>query len=172
MKEQEWKDALKQEMYAVHAPDQLKELTKQKVAEEERKLVGTKQKKSWINYGISGFTAVAAILVLFILSSSYISNGVAHKQQEGTKILLGTNNEKELYLNEQVELERTAVLPVEFIHNDIWEEEIEDTKVLFCNTDEGYYLAAFEEEDAYVIVRSKEKDKDKIKQIIVNILNN
>ncbi|HKM34352.1 MAG TPA: hypothetical protein VJY54_06385 [Lachnospiraceae bacterium] len=171
MREQEWKDTLKEEMNVVHAPDKLIELTKQKVADEEHKLESIRSKKLRISYWINGYTAVAAIFVLFIILSSFIDNRIDLKQQEGTKILLGTNNGQEFYLNEQVEIEHTAVLPVEFAQKDIWEEEIEDTKVLFCRTDEGYYLATYEEEDAYVIVRSKEKDKEKMKLIIVNILN-
>lgn len=172
MKDKEWIDAFKQEMNEIHVPDRLKELTKQKVAEENVKYKREKDRRKKISYRIGGLTVAAAILVLFIILLPFVNSYRDFKHQEGTKILLGSNQEKEFYLNEKVEIERTSVLPVEFIKNTVSEEQIENTKVLHCSTDDGYYITAFEDEDAYVIIRSKEKDKDKVRNIIIYILEN
>ena len=170
MKEQEWGDELKRELNAIHAPQELIHLTKQKTLKEKQRIDRMKSTKSRFIYGISGLGAVAAIFVLVILSSFYMSRSNAY-DDIGTKLLLGEKNGQEIYLYDQVEIERTSVLPMEYMQGDVWEEEIEN--ILFkltCNKD-GYFMAAYEEDSTYIIIYSKEKDMNKFIAILNDMLN-
>ncbi len=192
MKEADFGIQYKAELDTLHAPKALIEATKEKVLAETA-LETAKRRKRRYMYVTTMTAAAALVLVVGVLAfnGSQKASGIhgedmqlATDHQEnmqaegsvqqaelftGTTIYLGENKE-EIYLEEQIEIDRTAVLPMEFLKNTAWEEEISGTQVMFTVDNEGNYIAAYEEAEAYVVVYSQSADVTVIKECIQQIL--
>lgn len=168
MKEQEFGIHYKQELQSLHAPEDLITRTK-KMAAEEQTLVHTKTKKRLYRYG-AALSAVAAVLFLCIL---LLPNQPAEiSSEEGTRIHLGKwEDGKELYFEEQISVDRTAILPLAFLKENAWEEEIAGVQVRFALDENESCMAAFVEDDAYVVIVSKITDKDAFRDVINKLLS-
>ena len=168
----EFKTQYQEEVNEWKAPADLIAKTKLAVATEEKEIRGKKKK---VKYLYSSLAAAAATLVLFVGVMGFMNmhnNDKSSDGQEalqGTTIYLGANNE-EIYLTEEIEIDRTAILPMAFLNEAAWEEEICAKTVRFTTDKEGNYLAAFEDKDAYVVVYSKLNDVEAMKECLEKIL--
>ncbi len=174
MNNTEFKTQYQEEVNELKAPADLIARTKLAVAAEEKEI---KAKKKRVKYLYSSLATVAATLALFIGVAGFM-----HMQAEqgdtlfaegdslqGTTLYLG-ENKNEIYLEEQIEIDRTAILPMAFLKDGAWEEEIHEKTVKFTTDEEGNYIAAFEEEDAYVVVYSKLRDAEDMKECVEKMI--
>ena len=148
------------------APADLIARTKLAVAAKEKEI---KAKKKKVKYLCASFSTVAAALVLFVGIRGFVNLQKDADTLQGTTIYLG-QDKNEIYLEEQIEIDRTAILPMVFINDDAWEEEILGKTVKFTTDEEGNYLAAFEEEDAYVVVYSKLTDAEDMRECVEKMI--
>lgn len=164
MNEHFFKEQYTAETQKLHAPAELIEKTRQRAAEEQRRYAAIRKKRRIYRY------AAAAAALLFLCIAAIPLTGILQKEaQQGTTIYLGSQG-KEIVLQEQVEIEHSYILPVEFTKNTAWEEEIAGVQVRFAVTDTDTCMAAFEEEKAYVIVRSQLTDREAFHSVMEQIL--
>ena len=167
MNNTEFKTQYQEEVNEWKAPADLIARTKLAVAAEEEAI---KDKKKKVKYLYASFATVAAALALLVGVIGFVNMQKGANTLQGTTIYLG-ENKGEIYLEEQIEIDRTAILPMVFLKDVAWEEEIHGTTVKFTADEEGNYLAAFEEDEAYVVVYSKLTDVEEIKTCVEKILN-
>ncbi len=168
MNEKDFKNSYKENLSGLHAPQDLIAKTKQMAAFEERRYQKEKKKA----YYFTSFAAVAALLVI-CLSVYFVTRPVQPKGQEeyGTTIHLGNKDGgKEIVLDEQVEVNRVTILPMEFSGKDCIEKEIDDIDVMITLLDGQYFMAAFEEEDSYIVVKSGITDEEEFVKLMQEIL--
>lgn len=168
MNEKDFKNAYRENMSGLHAPTDLIEKTKQRAAFEEKRYQKEKKKA----YYFASFASVAALLVI-CLSVYFVTRPIQPKEQGeyGTTIHLGNKDgDKEIVLDEQVEVNRTTILPMEFNEKDCSKKEIDGIDVMFTLLDEQYYMAAFEEEDSYIVVKSWITDEEDFVKLLQKIL--
>lgn len=192
MREADFGIQYKEELDTLHAPKALIDATKEKVVAETALEKAGKRKRRYM-YSVTMTAAAALVLVVGVLAfnGSQKANNIhgedmqfAADHQEsmqaegniqengiftGTTIYLGENKD-EIYLKEQIEIDRTAVLPMEFLKNTVWEEEISGTQVKFTVDNEGNYIAAYEEAESYVVVYSQIVEETVIKECVQQIL--
>lgn len=164
MKEQEFTKQYKEELQTMHAPKDLIARTKKMAAGKKR---GRYRNTRYIAFAT---TAAAAVLFCVLLLPGMLKT--AEKGNEGTKIHLGKwEDGKELYLEEQVSLDRVMVLPLAFMSETAWSEEVFGVEVQFAIEEDESYTAAFWENDAYVVISSGITDKEEFRKMINTILS-
>lgn len=166
MNNTEFKTQYQEELNELKAPADLIARTKLAVAAEEKEI---KSKKKKVKYLYASLTTVAAALVLFVGGMGFANLQKGANTLQGTTIYLG-ENKNEIYMEEQIEIDRAAILPMAFLKDDAWEEEIHEKTVKFTTDEEGNYLAAFEEEDAYVVVYSKLTDAEDMRECVEKMI--
>ncbi|MGN0430994.1 MAG: hypothetical protein ACI4EQ_01400 [Lachnospiraceae bacterium] len=193
MKTTDFSMQYKAELESLHAPKDLIARTKEKVKAESTL---EKERKKRRRYIYSSTMAAAAAIIVLVGTFTYrrgeeegavqpqdmqlaASEQEAVQPQEdveqtelqmGTTIYLGQNKE-EIYLEEQITIDRTAILPMEFLKNTAWEEEISGKPVKFTLDEEENYVAAYEEAEAYVVIYSQTEDLETIKDCVLQMLS-
>lgn len=168
MNEKDFKNSYKEDLSGLHAPTDLIEKTKQMAAFEEKRYQKEKKK----TYYFASFATVAALLVI-CFSVYFLSRPVqpVEEGEYGTTIHLGNKDGgKEIVLDEQVEVNRVTILPMEFNGKDCIRQEVDDTDVMITLLDEQYYMGAFEEEDSYIVVKSGITDEEEFVKLMQEIL--
>lgn len=163
MKDEKYKEKYKEEQDSIHAPSDLIALTKKRAAREEKKIQRKRRQRYYYT------AAAAAILVICILAFPLYGRPDAGKENQ-TKPYLGQQDGRESYPDGQLTIERTAILPMEFTKEDVWEEEIEGVPVKFTIVKNGMWMAVFEEEKSYVLVTAAEMEKEEFQTGIKRIL--
>lgn len=190
MNNTEFKTKYQEELNELKAPTDLIAKTKQAVAAEEKK---AKDKKNNNRYLYSSLATVAAAFVLFagVMGFMHIQKDVNITQDEnavnesqtgqgdtlfaeddslnGTTIFLG-ENKGEIYLEEEIEIDKTSILPIAFLSEGAWEEDINGKTVKFAVEENGYYIAAYEEKDSYVVIYSQLTQADAMKECVEKIV--
>lgn len=164
-------DEIKREWRKLRAPESLVERTKEAAKQEEAKVAGHRKKMA--RY-VAGGSVLAAAAVLFILITSLDMGRQAEEQvppmSAGTWLRLGTAAEdKEIYLEEEVSMERASILPMAFAQAQ-WEETICGVKVLFVKSDAGGWMAAYEDQEAYVVITARVDEEQEMVAVMERIL--
>ncbi len=68
-------------------------------------------------------------------------------------------------------LQKKTVLPMGFLKEDAWTEELEGTQVKFVQEGDTC-IAAYAEEDGYMVVSMKTKDLDGFREAVRRLLQN
>lgn len=169
MKEQEFGIYYRQELQSLHASEDLIARTK-KMTASKNEAVHEKNRKRRYRLCVGLPAAAAAVLLCILLLPKLPTAEISG--EEGTKIHLGQWEEgKELYFEEQISVDRTAILPLAFLKENAWEEEIDGVQVRFALDEDECCMAAFVEEDAYVVIVSKITDKDAFREVIDKLLS-
>lgn len=160
------------EMNEIHAPKELIEATKQKCrqAELSKNREIAKRKKGmtfWIPAACAAVLFLAAIPAFSLLNVREDAN----LNYDGMDLHLGSQDEQnEQAQNEKLIVKRTAIIPMQFAQEDVTEEIIDGKKAYFAVSQEGYYSVCIAEEEEYVVVDSRMKDKEEfiaaVKEII------
>lgn len=165
-------DEIKKEWQKLRAPESLVERTKEAAKQEEAKVAG--RRKKMVRY-VAGGSVLAAAAVLFILITSLDMGRQAKERQvppmsAGTWLKLGTAAEdKEIYLEEEVSMERVNILPMAFVQAQR-EEIICGVTVLFVRSDAGVWMAAYEEQDTFVVITARVDEEQEMAAIMERIL--
>ena len=157
--EQEISIQIKKEWQALKAPAELVERTKRAVAGEE------KRHRRAVRYSVVGGMALAAAAVVFFLVLPGRFDQVAVPEQSGTWLRLGNLTEgQEIYVEEELSMERVAVLPMAFIHG----EEIltGGMPVRYAQNERGFWMAAFEESESYLVLSSRLTERAELESVI------
>lgn len=174
MRETEFKSEYQAQMNTYKAPADLIARTKQAVIAETKK---ENQKKKNVRYLYGSLATAAALVILFagVLGFTHMNQGIAtmgeDNQIQGTTLYLG-EAKTEIYLEEEIEIDRTSVLPMAFRNEDAWIEEIAGNTVRFTLDENGFYIAAYEENDAYMVIYSGMTQIADIKKCVEKILSN
>ena len=171
LNDEELKEAIQKDQNEVHAPSELIAVTKKKIAEAEKYDKVNHERKSLIHKITYIVSACAAILILFVLSTGLSNLEFFAHQQNGTELRLGNHNDENVFLDDEIEIEKTKVLPIEFQNTVTETLQINHFEVKITCDDNGYYMAVYEEEMNYIVLRSKEDEKEKFILIITKILN-
>lgn len=153
-------DQYKTEISSLHAPKDLILQTKNKISLEKQKIKATKKRKVYYAY------AVAAAALLFVCLLAF---PLKDTKQESPKIYLG-NQGSQIYLGEQIEIMHMSILPLEFSQDTSWTEEIDDIQVIFAIGENNTYMAAFESESTYVVVKGDITKKEDFKELMKQLL--
>jgi len=168
MKEQDFKSTYQNELSNLHAPKDLIEKTKQRALFEEKRYKKEKRRK----YYFTSFATAAALLVI-CFSVYFMTRPVQPNGQEGqgTTIHLGGHSGgKDIVLDEKVEVNNVTILPVEFNSKECTEQEVEGKTVKFTLVDGQYYMAAFEEEESYILIKSQITQKEEFVKLLKEII--
>lgn len=167
MTEQGLSIQIKKELSLMKAPSELVARTKESVAKEEaRERV---QRKKIIRYTAGGATlaAAAALFLLISVPKTVQPDGEA---QSGTWLRLGALTDgKEIYVEEEVAMERVKILPMAFRQTDS-EDVIDGVRVWYVNSGDGCWMAAFEDQGAYVVITAQVADKQEVSAIMEKLL--
>lgn len=166
MNEQDFKDAYKEDLSKLHAPKDLIAKTRQMTAFEEKRYQKEKKKKLYF----TSFASAAALLVI-CLAAYFATRPVQPNVEYGTTIHLGNHESgTEIVLKEQVEVNRLTILPIEFSQKECAEQEISGVQVMITLSKEQYYMAAFEAEDSYIVVKSQITVEEDFVKVMEEIL--
>lgn len=173
MTEQDLGIHIKKEFKCIKPPADLVARTKESVAREEtRERI---RRKKMIPYAAGG-TALAAAAVLFLVvfpMDSSLWAGASKpptEQASGTWLRLGSLTDgQEIYVEEEVSMERIKILPMAFRQVER-EEIIGDVTVLYTRNEDGYWMAAFEDQEAYVVITAQVTDEQDISAIMEKLL--
>lgn len=165
-------EAYKKELADIHAPAELITLTKERAAAEEKKQKRHKRYKS-----VYLPAAVAAAVLLLVFSFPMWNRISEKKGQESVQPYLGSTEEmpKSAGETEKPEevmlLQKKTVLPMGFLKEDAWTEELEGTQVKFVQEGDTC-IAAYAEENGYMVVSMKTKDLDGFREAVRRLLQN
>lgn len=151
---EEWKEGgqYAAEWESVHAPAELVAGTKQKAAAEEaRQRAIKKQVKRYLP-----LAAAAAVLVLAFSFSMRKDTGA-----DGAPMLpyLGSA-EGDAQQEAGLLLSQTAVLPMAFMQDDVWTEEVAGILVRFVQREDGAYMAAYADNAGYTVAVMHTTDRE------------
>ncbi len=163
-REQSLIDQYKTEINSLHAPNNLILQTKNKMSMEEQRLIQKKKRKVYYGYAIAAAALLFVCLLAFPLTRQWTDT-----KQESPKIYLG-NQGSQIFLGEQIEIMHMSILPLEFTRDTSWTEAINDYQVIFAIGDNNTYMAAFESENTYVVVKGEMTKKEDFKEIIKQML--
>lgn len=173
MTEQELSIQVKEEFSSIKAPADLVARTKESVAREEaRERI---RRKKLVPYVAGGTTlAVAAVLFCVVLPMDLnLWAGTSKpptEQASGTWLRLGSLTDgQEIYVEEEVSMERVQILPMAFRQIER-EDVIGDITVLYTKNEEGYWMAAFEDQEAYVVITAQVTNEQDIFTIMEKLL--
>lgn len=161
-------DEIKREWRKLEAPKSLVERTKEAAKQEEAKLTDRRRKR--IRY-VAGGSVLAAAAVLFLLLAPLDTAQGGENQQvqpisSGTWLRLGTVAEgREIYLEEEVSMERVKILPMAFLQTK-QEEVIAGVKVLYARSEGGLWMAAYEDQEAYVVITAQVDGQQEMSSIM------
>lgn len=147
-----WDDCeqYKEELQHVHAPAGLVALTKEKAAVEEEK-----QRRRKL-YRRRYLPAAAAVFAVVLLSFPLWKREPETKSQMTLPPYLGSAEEAPRQ-EEEIVLQQTTVLPMEFLQENAWTEELEGVPVKWVQKD-GSYIAAFATTGGYTVVSMETED--------------
>ena len=188
MTEQDLSIQIERESQVLKAPVDLVERTKAAVAEEERKKAC--RKKAKLKYYMGGAVLAAAAAVFFLISpfslgvqsedgrppteQSDTSDSAAAQsetEQSGTWLRLGTvAGGQEIFLEEEVSVERVKILPMVFLKAES-EDVIDGITVRYAQNEDGFWMAAFEDQSAYVVITAQVTKKQEIVEIMEEMLS-
>ena len=173
MTEQDLSIQAKAEFNSIKVPADLVARTKESVAREEaREKI---RRKKIIPYVAGGMTlAVAAALFLVVLPMDLsLWAGTPEcpiEHASGTWLRLGSLTDgQEIYVEEEVSMERVKILPMAFRQIER-EDVIGDVTVLYTRNEDGYWMAAFEDQEAYVVITAQVTDEQDISAIMEKLL--
>lgn len=155
----------KEELRHVYAPAELVALTKEKAAAEEEK-----QKRQRLRRRMYLPAVAAAAFAVVVLSFPLWQKGSTKGSETPIQPYLGSAADMPKSGDETV-LQQTAVLPVEFLQENAWTEELEGIQVKFVQKDSGY-TAAFGDEAGYTVVSSKTEDLETFREDVRLLLQN
>lgn len=168
MKEQDFKSTYQNELSNLHAPKDLIEKTKQMAAFEEKRYQREKKRK----YYFTSFATAAALLVI-CFSVYFMTRPVQPNEQEeqGSIIHIGEHaGEMDVTPDENVEIKNVTILPMEFNNKDCTTQEEEGVIVKLTLADGQYYMAAFEEEESYILIKSQITQKEEFMKLLKEII--
>lgn len=186
--DEDFKNIVKEEFQALKAPAELISHTKEAAAREEVRTAVRRKRR--IRYFTGGSAlVVAAALVLWIsplalnrqeasqqegVQSEEYETQDAEKQSSadssGTWLRLGSiDGGQEIYLEEEISIDRTKILPLAFQQSEE-AENIGGVTVRYAQNSDGLWMAAFEDGDAYVIITAQVADVREMKKIIAKVL--
>lgn len=186
--EEDFKNIVKEELQALKSPADLVAHTKEAAAREEVRTAVRRKRR--IRYFTGGSAlVVAAALVLWI--SPLALNRQEASQQEwvqseeneaqdaekhssadssGTWLRLGSIAEgQEIYLEEEVSIDRAKILPMAFQQSEETE-NIGGVTVRYAQNSDGFWMAAFEDRGVYVIITAQVADVGEMKTIMAKVL--
>ena len=155
----------KEELGQVHAPAELVALTKEKAEAEEGKQKRQRMRRKMYLPAVAA-AAFAVVLLSFPLWQKTPTKGTTTPVQP----YLGSTADMPKDGDETV-LQQTAVLPVDFLQEDAWTEELEGIQVKFVQKDNGY-IAAFADEAGYTVVSSRAEDLETFREDVRLLLQN
>ena len=186
--DEDFKNIVKEEFQALKAPAELISHTKEAAAREEVRTAVRRKRR--IRYFTGGSAlVVAAALVLWIsplalnrqeasqqegVQSEEYETQDAEKQSaadsSGTWLRLGSiDGGQEIYLEEEVSIDRAKILPMAFQQSEDTE-TIGDVTVRYAKNSDGLWMAAFEERGVYVIITAQVTDVQEMRTIITKVL--
>ena len=173
MTEQYLSIQVKEDFNSIKAPADLVARTKESVVREEaRERI---RRKKIIQYAAGG-TALAAAAVLFLvvfpmdLSLWAGTSEPPTEQASGTWLRLGSlTGGREVYVEEEVSMERVKILPMAFRQVER-EDVIGGVTVLYTRNEDGYWMAAFEDQEAYVVITAQVTDEQDVSAIMEKLL--
>ena len=155
----------KEELGQVHAPAELVALTKEKAEAEEGKQKRQRMRRKMYLPAVAA-AAFAVVVLSFPLWQKTSTKGLETPVQP----YLGSAADMPKSEGETVQ-QQTAVLPVEFLQEDAWTEELEGIQVKFVQKDSGY-IAAFGDEAGYTVVSSRTEDLEMFREDMRLLLQN
>lgn len=155
----------KEELGYIHAPAELVAFTKEKAAAEEEKQKRQRPRRRMYLPAV----AAAAAFAVVVLSFPLWRTATRKDSQAPLQPYLGStvetpNNE------EGIVVQQTAVLPIEFLQENVWEEELEGVQVKFVQKD--ICIAAFAGEAGYTVVRGETEDFEMFRESVRLLLQN
>ncbi|MBD5536841.1 MAG: hypothetical protein HDQ99_14550 [Lachnospiraceae bacterium] len=155
----------KEELRHVHASAELVAVTKEKAAAEEGK-----QKRQRLRRKMYLPAVAAAAFAVVVLSFPLWQKAPTKGLETPVQPYLGSAADMPKSGEETV-LQQTAVLPVAFLQENAWTEELEGIQVEFVQEDSGY-IAAFAGEAGYTVVSSKTEDLETFREDVRLLLQN
>lgn len=166
------RESYKKELTDIHAPAELIERTKIRAAAEEKK---QKRHKRYRSVYLPAAVAAAGMLIVFCFP---MWNRTAEKKgQESVQPYLGSTGEAPKSAEETkkpeevILLQKKTVLPMGFLKEDAWTEELEGIQVKFVR-EGGTCIAAYAEENGYMVVSMKTTDLDGFREAVRRLLQN
>lgn len=155
----------KDELRHMHAPAELVALTKEKaVAEEEKQKCQRRRRRMYLP------AVAAAAFAVVILSFPLWQKASLKGSETPLQPYLGSAADMPKS-GEGIVLQQTAVLPIAFMQENAWTEELEGIQVKFVQKDSGY-IAAFAGEAGYTVVSSKTEDLETFREDVRFLLQN
>lgn len=165
-------ESYKKELADIHAPADLIARTKERAAAEEKK---QKRQKRYRSVYLPVAAAAAAALTVLCFP---VWNRIAEKKGEkpvspylGSAEELQENAEETKNPEEVMLLQQKTVLPMGFLKEDAWTEEFYGIQVKFVQEGDTY-IAAYVEENGYMVVSMKTKDLDVFREAVRRLLQN
>lgn len=158
---------IKKELNLLKAPSELVARTKESVAKE-----GAQERvrrKKIIRYSAGGavLAAAAAFFLLVSVPKAVQPNG---ETQSGTWLRLGALTDgREIYVEEEVAMERVKILPMAFRQAE-GEDVIDGVRVWYVQSGDGCWMAAFEDQGAFVVITAQVTDKQEVTAIMEKLL--
>lgn len=167
MTEQGLSIQIKKDLSLLKAPSELVARTKETAAKEEAR--DRIQRKKIIRYSAGG-AALAATAALFLLVSVPKTVQPEGEAQSGTWLRLGALTDgKEIYVEEEVAMERVKILPMAFRQTES-EDFIDGVAVWYAQSGDNCWMAAFEDQGAYVVITAQVEDKQEVSAIMEKLL--
>ena len=155
----------KEELKHVYAPAERVALAKEKAAAEEDKQKRQRQRRRMYLPTVAA-AAFAVVVLSFPLWQKTSTKGLETPVQP----YLGSTADMPKS-GEKIVLQQAAVLPVEFLQENAWTEELEGIQVKFVQKDSGY-TAAFGDETGYTVVSSRTEDLETFREDMRLLLQN
>lgn len=169
--EQDLSNQIREELQTWKAPTDLVARTKEAAAREEARVARHERRK--LRHFFSGAAAVAAaafFVVMIPLAFGQSSGETPTEQSGGTWLRLGTVDGREVYLEEEVSVERVKVLPMDFRQAES-EDAIGGVTVQYVRGGNGIWMAAFEDQGDYVVVTARVEDELEMREIMETLLS-
>lgn len=155
----------KEELRHVHAPAELVALAKEKAAAEEGK-----QKWQRLRGRMYLPVVAAAAFAVVVLSFPLWQKASTKGLETPVQPYLGSAADMPKS-GEEIVLQQMTVLPVEFLQENAWTEELEGIQVKFVQKDSSY-IAAFAGGAGYTVISSKTEDLETFREDIRLLLQN
>lgn len=167
---QDLHNQIREELQTWKAPADLVARTKEAVSREEAKAFGHERRKLRHFFKGAAVVVAAAIFVVILPLAFKQPSEETKTEQSGTWLRLGTADDREIYLEEEVSVERVKVLPMDFRQAES-EDAVGGVTVQYVRGGNGIWMAAFEDQGDYVVVTARVEDELEMREIMETLLS-
>ncbi len=157
------------EMNEIHAPKELIEATRQKCRQ--ANLSGEKEEKKTkkvIPYLIPA--VCAALLLIALIPVISTRNTVPDTDYDHTQLHFGNQVDATEEIEEKLIVKRAAIIPMQFLGEEVTKESISEKEISIVVSKEGYYSACIPVENEYVVIDSQIRNKEEFIAAVIEII--